>query len=388
MKSSNPHDFPKHSEHSEPLYHFAPQLPEWVRSAATRPVAFAQVREDPRVDRALIEACARSVGTTLSVLQIASGGCTAAVLAGLPDVSHLALVDPNPAQLALTRIKLLLLRQHTTLERMNILGHSAMLPAQRALALRKLCTHLSLPEDCCGPREAVATEGLDHGGRYELVFVALRQHLARHSEELSQLLHLRDCAEQQQRIAPGTRLGDALDEACAATLALANLRMLFGEGATRQAAQPFHAHFAARVRHVCSTLPAATNPYLWQMLAGSYPPHHVADWISQPCPTHWPTISWINSTVDVALAQKTQTYHVIHLSNILDWLSPAEATHTLKLAWQALHPGGRLIIRQLNSSLTIPSCAPEFAWLTTEADALHAQDRSFFYARLHLGAKP
>jgi S-adenosylmethionine-diacylglycerol 3-amino-3-carboxypropyl transferase len=81
------------------------------------------------------------------------------------------------------------------------------------------------------------------------------------------------------------------------------------------------------------------------------------------------------------------SFDFIHLSNVLDWLSPEQARSTLDLAWKALRPGGRVLIRQLNSSLDIPALVSRFTWLADEAAELHAGDRSFFYRKLHLGAK-
>ncbi len=75
------------------------------------------------------------------------------------------------------------------------------------------------------------------------------------------------------------------------------------------------------------------------------------------------------------------------MSNILDWLSPDEAQATLELAHAALRPGGSVLIRQLNSTLDIPSCGKGFSWQTEAAQALHAGDRSYFYRALHLGRK-
>ena len=49
-----------------------------------------------------------------------------------------------------------------------------------------------------------------------------------------------------------------------------------------------------------------------------------------------------------------EQYDVIHLSNILDWLSPKEAQNTLKLVFRALKPDGVVIIRQLKSNINIP----------------------------------
>src|SRR5262245_66036990 len=79
----------------------------WLDQAAALPIAFALVREDALLDVDVVEA----VGRGERVLMVASGGCTAAALAALPNVAHLHLVDPNPAQLALCRLKLHLLER-------------------------------------------------------------------------------------------------------------------------------------------------------------------------------------------------------------------------------------------------------------------------------------
>ncbi len=88
-----------------------------------------------------------------------------------------------------------------------------------------------------------------------------------------------------------------------------------------------------------------------------------------------------------ALRGAAGIYDFIHLSNILDWLSPEEARTTLDLAHTALRPGGWTLIRQLNSTLDIPRLGSGFDWHTEEAESLHACDRSFFYRALHLGRK-
>ncbi len=75
----------------------------------------------------------------------------------------------------------------------------------------------------------------------------------------------------------------------------------------------------------------------------------------------------------------------VHLSNIIDWLSPEAAGETLALAWRALRPGGVVVVRQLNSSLDIPPLGPRFAWLGGLAALWHRRDRSFFYRALHVG---
>ena len=77
----------------------------WVSRTARLPVAFSQVREDALLDLEI----SRRLRDGFEGILIASGGCTAAYLAARSRASRLHLVDMNPAQIALTRLKLRLL---------------------------------------------------------------------------------------------------------------------------------------------------------------------------------------------------------------------------------------------------------------------------------------
>src|SRR5262245_59442416 len=92
----------------------------WLDEAATLPLAFALVREDALLD---LDVLAGS-GPEAHVIMVASGGCTAAALAAAPNIGRLHLVDPNPAQLALCRLKLRLLQTETPDTRQALLGHA------------------------------------------------------------------------------------------------------------------------------------------------------------------------------------------------------------------------------------------------------------------------
>src|SRR4030095_6487649 len=94
----------------------------WAGEAAQLPVAFAQVREDATLDQWVVE----RLSNHAEVFMLASGGGTAAALAGSPKVSRLHLIDPNPAQIALSRLKLRLLTAAGVTERISILGHAPM----------------------------------------------------------------------------------------------------------------------------------------------------------------------------------------------------------------------------------------------------------------------
>jgi S-adenosylmethionine-diacylglycerol 3-amino-3-carboxypropyl transferase len=354
----------------------------WVLETARLPIAFAQVREDALLDQWVVQHLQQGC----KILMIASGGCTAAALAAMPQVARLHLVDANPAQLALSRLKLRLLTTTEAPERLSILGHTPMSADVRASRLASELKPLNLPVDALGPVELVARMGPDHAGRYEVLFAKLREALSEAEGELAALLQLRDPEEQSRRAAPDTQLGRVLDGAFDEVMSLPILVALFGEAATRNRREPFSRHFARRTRHVLGSLPAADNPYLWQMLQGRFPPEIVYPWLNASAPAKMPEVTWAVSTMTDALQQFSQEFDFIHLSNILDWLAPEEARATLDLTWKALRPGGWTFTRQLNSSLEIEALDKRFAW--QDVKSLHERDRSFFYRGLHLGRKP
>jgi S-adenosylmethionine-diacylglycerol 3-amino-3-carboxypropyl transferase len=349
--------------------------------AARLPVAFAQVREDSLIDLDVV----RRVDRPARIAMVASGGCTAAALvAEEPALLHL--VDPNPAQLHLSQLKLHLLLNADPQKRLVILGHSPLANERRRDLLEEAFVKLDLPEDALGPLERVSQLGPDFAGRYEQLFVWLQEDLLPHCEELHALLQLSDTREQTRRVDRSTRLGSALDEAYRRIFDLDVLIPLFGEGATRNRVEPFADHFLRRTRHALTTLPAVNNPYLWQLLRGQYPPGRVIPWLRLPRVTRLPKITSTNSPMAAALAEAPNSFDMVHLSNILDWLSPDEARETLKLAWKSLRPGGWVVVRQLNSTLDIAQLGEFFAW-SDDAAAWHAQDRSFFYRALFVGQK-
>src|SRR5260221_108279 len=365
-----------HSEYESPTV-------SWVLEAARRPVAFAQVREEAALDQWVVEQL--DAGTEVNM--VASGGCSAAALAAMPNLTRLHLIDPNPAQIALSRLKLRLLATTEKCERLAVLGHSPMSVAERRRNLADEFRALSLPADALGPLDAVAEVGPDHAGRYEILFAKLREALSGVTAEITGLLELRDPAEQSRRAHPATGLGRTLDSAFDSVIGLPNLVGLFGEAATRNRSEPFSRHFARRTRHALATLPAADNPYLWQMLQGRFPPGVMYPWLNAAPPTRMPEVLWTVTGMAEGLQGRSEAFDFVHLSNILDWLGPREARSTLDLAWSALRPGGWTLIRQLNSSVDIRTLGKRFEWLDKPAAALHKGDRSFFYRGLHLGRK-
>ncbi|MDB6015631.1 MAG: hypothetical protein JWR19_120 [Pedosphaera sp.] len=359
------------------------KLAPWVLELARQPIAFAQVREDATLDQAIVA----RLDAGAEVLMVASGGCTAAALASAPQVARLHLVDPNPAQIALCRLKLRLLDTAGANQRLAILGHAVMPVAERQQYLIRELQALELPVDALGSIDLIAKLGPDQAGRYEGLFSKLREALAGVAVELTALLQLRDPAEQSRRADPATHLGRNLDAAFDSVMSLPNLVGLFGEAATRNRCEPFSRHFARRTRHALATLPAVDNPYLWQLLQGHFPRAAEYPWLRATAPARMPEVLWTVTGMTEVLRGQSESFDFIHLSNILDWLAPEDARSTLDLVCHALRPGGWTFIRQLNSSLDIQALGEQFEWQQDYTNALHQRDRSFFYRGLHLGRK-
>lgn len=326
---------------------------DWVSEAAALPIAFAQVREDPRLDLA----CCRRLAENATVVMIASGGDTAVCLARLP-LARLILVDINPAQLALTRCKLHLAKHAERKQALVWLGHSLLpVPDEQ---LTSLFSAVGLPNAALGPLAVVAAHGPDFSGRYEFLFAALR---ARICEQ------------------PETAFEDVMSTE--------NLVALFGIEATQNPRVPFAQHFSERWLDAFLRPAFRENPFLSQMLHGCFPDGIAWDWLSEE--------SWMPLRVqpefvqarmhDALEALPADSVDFVQLSNILDWLSPAEATELLRSAHRVLKPGGLTLIRQLNSSIDIPKLASGFHWNTEVGRGMVLCDRSFFYPDIHLGKK-
>lgn len=357
---------------------------DWLEKAKNLPLAFSQTREDPLLDDWVVN----RLGCQARVAMIASGGCTAAFLAGNRLVASMDLVDANPAQLALTRLKLHLLESAAPEERRALLGHGGTETFRRK-ALPPLLSSLGLQDAIFGPLEWVCRRGPDHAGRYEAAFQRLAYLLETDRKEWQAILAGKTpFSTSDGPLDPKKPIGFRFDAVMEEVFSLSTLVSLFGEAATRNPVEPFSSHFAGRVRHVLANLPAGTNPFLWQMLACSYPPGNPAPWLDSPPVKNPPLARYHRAFMaDFLGAARPGSFDLVHLSNILDWLGPEGARQTLAASARALRPGGLIFIRQLNSSLNITALGHNFHWLPDESNRLLARDRSFFYRALHLGEK-
>jgi S-adenosylmethionine-diacylglycerol 3-amino-3-carboxypropyl transferase len=353
-----------------------------VKDAQGLPLAFAWVREDTLQDVALVRALVAE-GRAVRALAIASGGCTAAALAREPGVAALHLVDANPAQLALARLKLGLLERSPE-ERRALLGLAALPPAERRPGLEAAADTAGVDLAAIGPVDRLVERGPDRCGRFEVTFAALRSALGDLAPWRSLLLEPDARARGERLAALGPRLLAAFRE----VFALPNLVAVFGPDATANRAQPFADHFHAQVSAalVDPARPSATNPYLWDVLLGELPPGAGTPWLDLPPGAATAAVTWEQTSVQEALAATDAEFDYLHLSNVLDWLSPEAARETLRLAAGRLRPDGLLVVRQLNSTLDVAAAAPpNLVWDRLLAAELHPRDRSAFYRALFVG---
>lgn len=358
----------------------------WAQEASALPLAFAQVREDPQLDLRLI----RQLPASSTVVMIASGGETAIQL-GREPLGALYLVDMNQSQLALTRLKWDLAGEAPELAR-ALLGHLPMAADDRARELTYRLSRLELASTSLGPSEFVSQFGPDHAGRYERTFAALRLALQPWQSQLDQLLNSSDPEWATRFAAPETEFGRALDQAFAEVMSLPKLVQLFGTEATQNPRQSFATHFSQRTRVALRRIPASSNPFLWQIFAGRFPEGRCYDWLQPECgggtPCRVQPIYHHGKMNEVLDELPSRSVDLVHLSNILDWLSPSQAQVTLLSAARVLKADGRVIIRQLNSTLDIPSIPSEFMWDLELGTELESIDRSFFYPGIFVGVRP
>lgn len=356
---------------------------DWVQATATLPLAFAQVREDPWIDQQLVERLDRPA----RVLMIASGGETAALLSTLP-LESLHLVDINPAQLNLTRLKLQLLQTADTQERLALLGYESMPAESRSQELSRRTSEIGIEAETLGPPELLAQYGPDYCGRYEWLFARLRQLLAGCSDAVLSLMQMSDPGAQTKSSAEGTELHDQLVRAFDEVMDLDRLIQIFGPDATANRVQPFSRHFLQQTLHALSAFPAIKNPFLHQIVLGRFI-GPLWPWLECDRQERLPETRFSQGAMsDVLPAQPDSCCDLLHLSNILDWVTPDAAGRLLSEACRCLAPGGLVVIRQLNSRLDIRGLPCGIRWLPDLSQSLHDADRSFFYRSLHVGIKP
>jgi S-adenosylmethionine-diacylglycerol 3-amino-3-carboxypropyl transferase len=315
------------------------------------PIQFATTREDPAIERALIDR-----NDARRVLLVASGGCTGLALgAARPDL-ELTLFDSNAAQLDLARRKLGALRE-----------------GRRGAALWTIGV-----DD---------PNGLNACGNFESLFRSLRrfvEDLIVPRDELRAAFEGRlPFAETVERIVTHAWWPIAFDAHFSDGL----LEAMFG-GAAIQHAPPgsYPRHFQRVMEAGLARSDAQCNRFLHHVLLGHYldspttlPPYLVAP----PAPTDPEFV--LGPLEEV---QGLERFDLLSLSNITDWMNHAEIGGLAQVLNECARPGAVVLLRMLNTPLPLAEAlGPRWSVDETLAASLHAHDRSLFYSSLMIATK-
>ena len=332
------------------------------------PVYFSQVREDPSLDVEVI----KSIGCPCKVLMIASGGDTVCQLATLKEVSSIEAVDANPSQISLNKFKFSLLK-FSPENRLRILGHEVMDSDIRRQIVYEICRELKIKVTDFGPEDLSAEVGIDFTGRYEQLFAGIQHELRQRGIKLSDLYFD----------------SSALEEIFTDYFDLELLIKIFGREATQNPQKTFSRHFLDQTKEFIHLSENLNSPFLNQMLCGRFG-GSAYEWMKQDAlkESDIRQVSFTQALmVDYLMKASDSSFDFIHLSNILDWLSEEDASFVLRQAFRVLKRGGKVIIRQLNSSLNIKGLGEGFKWNKELSKSLTGKDKSFFYREILVGEK-
>jgi S-adenosylmethionine-diacylglycerol 3-amino-3-carboxypropyl transferase len=308
-------------------------------------VKFAVVREDPDLERAVIE----KIGAK-HVLLVASGGCTALTLAVDPELEITAF-DINEAQLEHVREK-----------------------AQAAFAGEHKSLNVGDP----------SASGLNQRGAFEGLFRILRATILELVTDEFELEAFFMCDTAQRRVLLDRwRMSPYWPAAFATAFNDPLLHAMFGPDATQHAtAGSYPGYFQRVFERGLAREDAATNPFLQHVFLGMY--RSLSDAPDYIRAQNFSMVELIHGTLtDVPDLER---FDLFSLSNVFDWSNDAQIAAWAEAIRARAHPGSAILIRQLNNTRDVRRFfAPVFEFDDQLAVELLARDRSLFYERIEVG---
>lgn len=146
------------------------------------------------------------------------------------------------------------------------------------------------------------------------------------------------------------------------------------------------ARLQARVRHACTALAPAENPYLQWILTGRHRtalPLALRPESFGVIRANLDRLTWQVTSLEAFLAtQPACSFDRFNLSNVFEYVASTHYHRLLDALVRAGRPGGRLAYWNLFADRQRPEAmADRLRPLPALADRLHARDRAFFYHR-------
>jgi S-adenosylmethionine-diacylglycerol 3-amino-3-carboxypropyl transferase len=353
---------------------------------------FAQVREDPQAE---IAALAPSADDTMVV--VSSGGCTALSLLAA-GAGRVVAVDRNRTQNHLVELKAAACR----LGARDAIAFLGARPSTTRAATYAALRHTLSPSAChyWDTRERQVGAGVLDSGVSErfigAVVTALL--LAVHPRaRVDRLLGCRTLAEQRALFVRewNTRRWRALFTLLCNRLVLRNT---YPPQFFAHVENPsFALHFRRLAEHALTDLPAASNYFLHQMLTGSYPtdePDGVPPYLSDAGAK---AIGEVEATgadgagrlllidggmTEYLRSRPAASVHGFALSNICEWMTPAEIDVLFREVVRTAAPGARLVYRNFVGWTELPAWCERVVPDEALGARLSREDRSVVQRRV------
>ncbi|MDH3320132.1 MAG: BtaA family protein [Betaproteobacteria bacterium] len=343
-------------------------------------ISYAQCWEDADV---LLEAL--DVRPGQHCLSIASAGDnTLALLARAP--AQVIAVDCNPAQIACLELRVAAYRALAHGEVLELIGSLA---SRRRAALYRRCRSLlgAQARAFWDARPDDIDLGVGAAGRLE-------RYLALFRDRVLPAIHPRRRVERLLRGGTRTEREEFYDREWDTWSWRALFRVFFSRAFMALAGRErshfryvdgsIAAHLLARVRHACTALDPADNPYLHWILTGAHGAARPFALRAENFGTiraHIERLQWHCLRLEELLARlHPDSLDRCNLSDVFEYMPPEQHEAALRALRRVCRPGARLAYWNLLVPRRRPeSLATRLAPLVSAAAHLHARDKAFFY---------
>lgn len=353
--------------------------------AAEDALHFAQVREDPE-----LEILALAVGADQTAVVVGSGGCTVLSLLAA-GAGRIVAVDVNPAQNHVLELKLAAVTGLSRGRAVRFLGGWPMPATARLAAYRRIRDRLTTEaRGYWDARPRAVARGVLEAGKTER-YLRASARLLRLIHPRGRIERLLACASvEEQR---GLYEGEWNNRRWRALFVLvggkAALKRVYRPDFFRHAGEARYAgHFRERLEHTLTRIPVAGNYFLHQLLTGRYPadPEALPRYLA--CPGGLDGATERLRIVDGGFAGCLATMpdcsvDAFALSNICEWMPPAEVDALFAEIHRTARPGARVVFRNFVGWTEVPErwrgSIPEDR---VAGEALMTGDRSLFQRRI------
>lgn len=350
--------------------------------AAFHFMRYASVWEDADI---LCEAL-EPVATGGRLLSIASAGDNALALLTL-DPGEVVAVDLSDAQLAAVELRVVAFRE---LDHPALLEFLGVLPDRARLGTYARLRH-SLPSAARGFWDAhpdAVAGGVIHAGRFERYLRLFRRRVLPliHTRRRIDRLLDQDTLEQQERFYReqwDTRRWRLVFRLFFSRFVMGHLGRdpAFFEHVEGSVGE----RILGRTRHALTAIPVRTNPYLTYIMTGNYSIDALPRYLR---PEHAEAIRGGLERLRTHLGpveSATGRFDGFNLSDIFEYMSPAQHERTYATLVEKAEPGARLAYWNLLAPRGVaPSVDGRVRPLRGLAAAFHARDRAWFYQAFHV----